>query len=116
MNNYCCVGNLGKDPDVKYFENGNRVANFSVAVRGYKEEDTLWLDAECWNKTADIMADYCKKGARVGLSGSLKAQKWADKETGKERSKIVFNVSQLTLLGSKADSQGQNSRYEEPDF
>ncbi|MGA1411793.1 MAG: single-stranded DNA-binding protein, partial [Prochlorotrichaceae cyanobacterium] len=46
MNTYNCIGNLGKDPEVKYFENGNRVANFSVAVRGYKEDDTLWLDCE----------------------------------------------------------------------
>jgi single-strand DNA-binding protein len=104
MNTYNCIGNLGKDPEVKYFENGNRVSNFSVAVRGYKD-DTLWLDCEAWNKTADIMADYCKKGTKVGLTGSFKTQKWVDKETGKERSKLVLNVSQLTLLGSKSDSQ-----------
>jgi len=105
MNTYNCIGNLGKDPEVKYFENGNRVANFSVAVRGYKEDDTLWLDAECWNKTADIVADYCHKGDKVGLSGSLKVQKWTDRETGKERSRIIFNVSQLTLLGSKTGNK-----------
>lgn len=105
MNSFNCIGNLGKDPELKYFDNGNRVANFSVALRGFKEDETLWLDCEAWNKTADIMADYCHKGDKIGLSGSLKAQKWTDKETGKERSKIIFNVSQLTLLGAKAENK-----------
>jgi single-strand DNA-binding protein len=106
MNNYCCVGNLGKDPDIKFFENGNRVANFSLAIRGFKKEETVWLnDCEAWNKTADILSDYCKKGTKVGLTGSFKTQKWVDNVTGKERSKLILNVSQLTLLGSKSDSQ-----------
>jgi single-strand DNA-binding protein len=114
MNNFNGIGNLGRDPDIKFFENGNRVANFSIAIRGFKEDETVWIDCQSWNKTADIMADYCRKGTRVGVTGSFKSQKWVDNVTGKERSKLILNVSKLTLLGSKADSQ--SSSYDDAAF
>ena len=100
MNNYSCIGNLGQDPEIKYLDS-SRVCKFSVAIRGYRDDDTIWLDCEAWNKTADIVSDYCKKGSQVGLSGSLKQQSWNDKETGAKRSKIIFNVDRVTLLGRK---------------
>jgi len=99
------TGRAGRDPEVRYFESGKMVAEFSIAVDGWKrDEKPLWLNLKIWGKIADVAANYVRKGSMIAVSGKLENETWTDRGSGEERSKIVLNVKELTLLDSKKDS------------
>ena len=105
LNLVTLVGRAGRDPDVKYFESGNVVCNFSLAVnRMRRDEEPDWFELEIWGKTAQIAADYVKKGSLIGVTGALKFDHWADRNTGVQRSKPLIRVNKFDLLGSKQDN------------
>ena len=110
------VGRVGGDPDVKYFQSGTVVCNLTLAVnRKTKNSEPDWFNLEIWGKTAQIAADYVRKGSLIGVTGSLKFDRWQDRNTGSNRSKPVIRVDQLDLLGSKRDNESgmsqQNSEF-----
>jgi single-strand DNA-binding protein len=98
------VGRAGRDPEVRYFEGGTMVANFSLAVRGRSKDETDWFNLEIWGKQAQIAADYVAKGSLIGVSGSFKLDSWTDRTSGEERTKPVIRVDRLELLGSRQES------------
>ena len=99
------VGRAGRDPEVRYFESGSLVANFTLAVnRRSRNEEPDWFNLEIWGKQAQVAADYVKKGSLLGISGSFKLDQWRDKTTGENKSKPVIRVDRLDLLGSRRDS------------
>ena len=103
MNSITLVGRAGRDPEVRYFESGTCVANLTLAVRGMKrEDDTEWFNLEIWGKTAQVAADYVRKGSLIGVEGRVKTDRWTDKTTGEERSKLVVSVNSLNLLSSRS--------------
>lgn len=107
MNNITLVGRAGRDPEVRYFESGTMVANFTLAVNAYKKDEAPdWFNLVIWGKQAQVAADYVKKGSQIAVSGRMTSEKWTDKTTGEERSKPVLVVERITLLGSKNDSPG----------
>jgi single-strand DNA-binding protein len=98
------TGRAGKDPEVRYFESGKMVAEFSIAVDGWKrDEKPLWLNLKIWGKVADVAANYVRKGSMIAVSGQLESESWTDRGSGEEKSKIVLNVKELTLLDSRRD-------------
>jgi single-strand DNA-binding protein len=100
------TGRAGRDPEVRYLDNGNAVANLTLAVDGWKRDaEPLWLTLKIWGKTAQVAADYVRKGSQIAVSGQLENESWTDKATGEKRSKVVLNVKELTLLGSKKDAE-----------
>lgn len=102
MNSITLVGRAGKDPEVRYFETGTVVANLTLAVRGLKKDDEPeWFNLEIWGKTAQVAADYVRKGSLIGVEGRVKTERWTEKTTGQERSKLVVSVNSLELLSSK---------------
>ena len=104
------VGRAGRDPEVRYFESGSLVANFTLAVnRRSRNEEPDWFNLEIWGKQAQVAADYVKKGSLLGISGSFKLDQWRDKTTGENKSKPVIRVDRLELLGSKRDSMNNES-------
>ena len=104
------VGRAGRDPEVRYFESGSLVANFTLAVnRRSRNEEPDWFNLEIWGKQAQVAADYVKKGSLLGISGSFKLDQWRDKTTGENKSKPVIRVDRLDLLGSKQDNSGNQS-------
>ncbi|NET46932.1 single-stranded DNA-binding protein [Okeania sp. SIO2B3] len=105
LNVVTLVGRAGRDPEVKYFESGSVVCKFTLAVdrRSKRTDQPDWFDLEMWGKTAEIAADYVRKGKLIGIKGSLKFEYWQDRNTGASRSKPVIRVDQLELLGSKRD-------------
>jgi single-strand DNA-binding protein len=108
------TGRAGRDPETRYFESGSMVAEFSIAVDGWKRDSKpLWLNLKIWGKTAEIAANYVRKGSMIAVSGQLENETWTDKGSGEERSKIVLNVKELTLLDSKRDSSNGNSDWVE---
>ena len=110
------TGRAGKDPEVRYFESGKMVAEFRIAVDGWKrDEKPLWLNLKIWGKIADVAANYVRKGSMIAVSGQLENETWTDKGSGEERSKIVLNVKDLTLLDSKKDSDASGFVRSAPD-
>jgi single-strand DNA-binding protein len=110
LNVVTLVGRVGGDPDVKYFESGNVVCNLTLAVnRQTRNSDQPdWFNLEMWGKTAEVAANYIRKGSQIGVSGSLKLETWKDRATGVDRSKPVIRVERLELLGSKRDAEAAN--------
>lgn len=108
MNHVSLVGNLGQDPEMKYFDSGSKVTKFSLAIRGYskkeEKETTDWVSCEAWGKTAELIGEYCKKGHKLAIEGSLKTQKWED-DKGNKRSRTFVLVSRVEFLTSKKQSE-----------
>ncbi len=100
------IGNLGKDPEVKYTPSGMAVARFSVATTDrVKDKDGNWQDRTEWHnlvafqRTAEIAAEYLKKGNKVYIEGRLHSDSWDDKETGQKKYKTEIIINDLVLLG-----------------
>ena len=110
INTINLVGRAGREPDVRYFESGSIVANFTLAVnRRSRDEEPDWFNLEIWGKQAQIAADYVKKGSLIGITGSFKIDSWKDKNTGEDRYKPVVRVDRLNLLSSRKESD--NNQY-----
>ncbi|NDE90373.1 MAG: single-stranded DNA-binding protein [Alphaproteobacteria bacterium] len=118
VNKVILVGNLGKDPEVRAFQNGGRVANFSVATSeswkdkttGERKDKTEWHKVEIYNdRIIDVAEKYLKKGAKVYIEGQLETRKYTDKE-GQERYTTAVVLKQfrgeLTMLDGKNSSSG----------
>jgi single-strand DNA-binding protein len=105
LNLVSLVGRVGGDPDVKYFESGSVVCNLTLAVdrRTRNNDQPDWFNLELWGKTAEVAANYVRKGSLIGVTGALKFDHWTDRTTGAGRSKPVIRVERLDLLGSKRD-------------
>jgi single-strand DNA-binding protein len=101
------VGRVGADPDVKFFESGSVVCNLTLAVkrRSSRDDKPDWFNLELWGKTAEVAANYVRKGSLIGVSGALKLDQWQDRATGAGRSKPVIRVDRLELLGSRRDNE-----------
>ena len=109
INTINLVGRAGREPDVRYFESGSTVANFTLAVnRISKSDEPDWFNLEIWGKQAQIAADYVKKGSLIGITGSFKIDSWKDKNTGEDRFKPVVRVDRLNLLSSRKETDNAN--------
>jgi single-strand DNA-binding protein len=113
LNLVTLVGRAGRDPEVKYFESGSVVCNLTLAVnrRSRNNDEPDWFNLEIWGKTAEIAANYVRKGSLIGVSGVLKFEYWQDRSTGASRTKPVIRVDQLDLLGSKRDQEATGSNF-----
>lgn len=100
------VGRVGTDPDVKYFESGSVLCKLTLAVnrRSRNNDQPDWFNLELWGKTAEVAANYVRKGSLIGVQGALKIETWSDRTTGANRSKPIIKVDRLDLLGSKRDN------------
>ena len=115
VNKVILIGNLGKDPDVKYTPAGAAVAKFSLATNErYKDKEGQWQDCTewhnivAWQRTAEIAGEYLKKGRSVYVEGRLQTRSWEDKETGQKKYMTEVVVENLVLLGGKGDSAGED--------
>jgi len=113
VNKVILIGNLGKDPEVRYTASGEAMCNFSLATTdswkdkssGERKELTEWHRVSFFGKLAEIAGQYLKKGSQVYVEGSLRTRKWTDKE-GQERYTTEIRGDQMTMLGSR---QGQGA-------
>jgi len=120
VNKVILIGNLGKDPEVRYMPSGSAVTNISIATSeswkdkqtGDKQERTEWHNVVFFNRLAEIAGEYLKKGSKVYVEGSLRTRKWQDKNTGQDRytTEIVANEMQMLDSRGGGDSfQGSGS-------
>lgn len=80
--------------------------SLTLAVNRLRKDDQPdWFELEIWGKTAEVAANYVKKGSLIGIQGSLKIETWSDRATGANRSKPIIRVDKLDLLGSKRDNE-----------
>ena len=107
VNKVILIGNLGSDPESKTLENGNVVCTFSLATSesykdkaGNKIDATEWHDIEVWGKLAEVAGKWLEKGATIYLEGSIKANKWTDKD-GNNRKSTRIRANIFTMLGKK---------------
>jgi single-strand DNA-binding protein len=118
LNLVTLVGRVGRDPEVKYFESGSVVCKFTLAVnrRSRNSEEPDWFNLEMWGKTAEVAANYVRKGSLIGVAGALKFDRWQDRNTGADRTSPVIRVDRLDLLGSKRDNESGMSNYGNDEF
>lgn len=114
VNKVVIVGNLGKDPEVRYTAGGQAVCNISVATSrawtdkqsGQKKEETEWHAITCFGKTAEAVGQYLTKGSSVYVEGRLKTEKWQDKQTGVDKYKTGIVAEDVKFLGGKGAGSG----------
>jgi single-strand DNA-binding protein len=114
VNKVILVGNLGKDPEVRYTSGGQAVANLRIATSrswtdkqsGQRKEETEWHDVEVWGKQAEQCGEYLAKGRQVYVEGRLKTDKWQDKQSGQERSKVKVVADTVRFLGGRGAGAG----------
>jgi single-strand DNA-binding protein len=111
VNKVILVGNLGKDPEVRYLDNGVAVANFSLATTenyknkaGERVSQTEWHNIVLWRGLAEVAEKYLKKGASVYVEGKIKTRKWEDKE-GNTRYNTEILADNMTMLGGKSSQE-----------
>ena len=96
------TGRLTRDPETTETQKSS-VVKFAMAVNGFKKEDVSFFDCEAWGKVGEIVQQYCTKGKQIAIGGTIRIDRWQDKD-GNNRSKPIVNVRDMTLLGSKEDS------------
>lgn len=114
VNKVILLGNAGKDPDIRVAQSGSVIANFSLATTDrVKDQAGNWSDRTEWHnliafqRTAEIVRDYVKKGSKLYIEGKIQTRSWDDKNTGEKRYKTEIIVNDISLL-SGSTGQGQN--------
>jgi single-strand DNA-binding protein len=112
VNKVILIGNLGKDPEIRYMPSGEAVANITVATseswkdkNGEKQEKTEWHNVVFYRRLAEIVGEYLKKGSQIYVEGKITTEKWQDKE-GKDRYTTKIVANEMKMLGSKSGGVG----------
>jgi len=115
VNKVILLGNLGKDPELKYTPSGTAVAKFSLATNdrfkdkeGQWQDRTEWHNVTAWARTAEIAGEYLKKGSKVYIEGSLRTHSWDDKQTGQKKYMTEIMVNDLVLLSGRGEGGGES--------
>ena len=119
INKVILIGNLGKDPEVRYSASGSAIANITLATAEYwkdkntgeKQERTEWHRVVFFGSLAEIAGEYLKKGVQIYVEGRLQTRKWQDKD-GRDRYTTEIVVNEMQMLGSRVEnnrSQAENT-------
>lgn len=120
LNKVQLIGNVTRDPEVKYTPKGSAVTDLGLAINrfyttenGEKREEATFVEVTLWGRQAEIAGEYCKKGRSVYIEGRLQLDSWEDKTSGQKRNKLRVVGENLQLLGSKpgAASSGNAGNY-----
>ena len=116
FNRVLLIGNLTRDPDLRYTPKGTAVAELGLAVNrvysgenGEKQKETTFVDVTLWARQAEIAGQYLKKGRPVFIEGRLQLDTWDDKQTGQKRSRLRVVGDNLQLLENRQESEGSSS-------
>ncbi|MBV9390636.1 MAG: single-stranded DNA-binding protein [Verrucomicrobia bacterium] len=110
LNRVLLIGNLTRDPELRYTPKGTAVADLGLAVNrvvssdeGERREETTFIDVVLWSRLAEIAQQYLKKGRSVFIEGRLQLDTWDDRQTGQKRSKLRVIAENLQMLGTRPD-------------
>ena len=119
VNKVILIGHLGKDPEMRSFEGGGMVCNFSLATSevfkdkmGNKQERTEWHNIVIWGTLADIAQKYLRKGSPVYLEGKIQTRSWDDKETNQKKYITEIRVDNMQMLGGKDGASNAGGGYQ----
>ncbi|MFA5663639.1 single-stranded DNA-binding protein [Castellaniella sp.] len=120
VNKVILVGNLGRDPEVRYSPDGAAICNLALATSsqwkdkatGERREETEWHRVVLFNRLAEIAGEYLKKGRSVYIEGRLRTRKWQDKETGADRYSTEIVADQMQMLGGR-DSADTDAGFDQ---
>src|SRR6266568_2316285 len=112
LNKVLLLGNVTRDPEVRYTPKGSAVCDLGIAVNrayttdsGEKREEVTFVDVTLWGRTAEVASEYLKKGRPVFIEGRLQMDSWDDKQTGQKRSRLRVVAENMQMLGSRGDSE-----------
>ena len=113
LNKVMLIGNVTRDPEIKYTPKGSAVTDLGIAVNrvytpegGEKREETTFVDVTLWGRQAEIAGEYCKKGRSIYIEGRLQLDSWEDKTSGQKRSKLRVVGETFQLLGPRPGGGG----------
>lgn len=113
VNKVFLLGNVGKDPEIRTTAGGMTIAKFGLATAdrikgqdGQYTDKTEWHNLVCFQRTAEIVRDYVKKGSQLFVEGRIQTSSWDDKTSGEKKYKTEILVSELSLLGGKGGGEG----------
>ena len=113
VNKVILIGNLGKDPEVKYTPSGTPVAKLTLATNerfkdkgGEWQDRTEWHNVVVWQRLAEIAGEYLKKGSKVYIEGRLQTRSWEDKQTNQKKYMTEVVAQDLVLLGGRGEGSG----------
>jgi single-strand DNA-binding protein len=120
LNKVMIIGNLGRDPELRYTQRGTAVCNFTVAVNrpgrtdenGQRSEDeTEWFSVVAWDKLAETCSQFLQKGRKVYVEGRLQTRNWEGPD-GQKRSRVEVLAQQMTMLDSRSQSEGSGDDFD----
>lgn len=113
VNKVFLLGNVGKDPEIRSTQGGMTVASFSLATadrakdaQGNWADKTEWHNIVCFQRTAEVVRDYVKKGSQILIEGKIQTRSWDDKASGEKKYKTEILCNELTLLSGKGGGEG----------
>ena len=116
VNKVFLLGNVGKDPEIRSTAGGMTVASFSLATadrqkdaQGNWADKTEWHNIVCFQRTAEVVRDYVKKGSQLLVEGKIQTRSWDDKTSGEKKYKTEILCNELTLLGGKPGGEGASA-------
>ena len=116
LNKVLLLGNVTRDPEVRYTPKGSAVCDLGVAVNrnyttdsGEKREEVTFVDVTLWGRTAEVASEYLKKGRPVFVEGRLQMDTWDDKQTGQKRTRLRVVAENMQLLGGRPPGGGEAS-------
>lgn len=120
VNKVILIGNLGQDPEIRYMQNGKAVANMSIATseswndqQGQKQEKTEWHRITAYDKLAEIIGEYVKKGSKIYVEGKLQTRKWQDQQ-GQDKYTTEVIINQMQMLDGKKDGGSGGGQPAQP--
>jgi single-strand DNA-binding protein len=120
VNKVILIGNVTRDPEVKFTPKGSAVADVGLAINrnytldnGEKREETIFVDVELWGRLAEIAGEYAKKGRPIYIEGRLRMDTWEDKASGQKRSRMKVVGENLQLLGGRPPGSSGSGGGEE---
>jgi single-strand DNA-binding protein len=116
VNKVFLLGRLGKDPEMRATTGGMTIASFTLATsdrqkdaQGNWQDKTEWHNLVAFQRTAEIVRDYCKKGSQIFVEGKIQTRSWDDKESGQKKYRTEILVNELSLLDSKSGGEGASA-------
>lgn len=118
LNKVQMIGNITRDPEVKYTPKGTAVVDLGIAMNrfipsdgGEKREEVTFVDVTLWGRQAEVAGEYCRKGRSVYIEGRLQLDSWEDKASGQKRTRLRVVGENLQLLGSRPNNGGNAGGY-----
>ncbi len=109
MNSITVAGQLGRDAEVKYLQNGDALCSFSVADSAGRDKETMWWNCSIYGKRAESLAPYLTKGQAVTVAGVVSQRKWTDKQ-GQERTSMDVRVGEIALQGGRREQSQEEPK------